>query len=245
VLDASRDELVEDLANASSLSDSALCRLVVDQGGDEPWSLLVDLTEYECEKQDAALLARLGTIAQQVDAAVLASMDWDSWSRGFASPDDELAWTDLRNLPAATCIAVALPNLLLRLPYGKGTDPIESFDFSEQTVPPTMHGYLWGSAALALAESLGQSYLGAGGWHFSPGDTPSIEDLPIHVSQRDEESVQTPCAQVWLPESKIDALVKAGLMPMVSVRGRGQVRISRFQSIASPPTALAGRWQSD
>jgi hypothetical protein len=48
-----------------------------------------------------------------------------------------------------------------------------------------------------------------------------------------------------LPESKIDALIKQGLMPLVSAQGRGEVRVPRFQSIASPPAGLAGRWRGE
>jgi hypothetical protein len=46
-----------------------------------------------------------------------------------------------------------------------------------------------------------------------------------------------------MPEAKIDELLKEGLVPVVSVRGRGEARLPRFQSIASPPAALAGRWR--
>jgi len=191
------------------------------------------------------LLGRLGTIAREMGGSVLVGMDWTSWSTGFASPDDERAWTTLRGIPAADSIGVALPNILLRLPYGKGTDPIESFVFAEQADPASTDGFLWGSAALAAAQLLGQAFLSAGGWDFSPGERASMGDLPIHVSHHEGESVQTPCAQAWLSDSQIELLLEAGLMPVVSCRGRGEVRIPRFQSIASPPTTLGGRWRRD
>ncbi len=243
VLDASRGEIVEDLAGSPTLADSALYRIVADHVGDEPWSVLVDLHAYRRGQEDAALLSRLGAIAQQVDAAVLAGMDWAAWSGGFATPEAEQAWARLRELPAATSVAVALPGILLRLPYGRGTDPIESFAFTEQELLPAANRYLWGSAAAAVAQLLGQSFASAGGWDFAPGDDSSIDDLPVHVTKSDGEAVQTPCAQAWLPESRVDALVKQGLMPLVSAQGRGEVRVPRFQSIASPPAALAGRWR--
>jgi len=140
---------------------------------------------------------------------------------------------------------MALPSILLRLPYGKGTDPTDRFVFTEQTSPPSSGRYLWGSSALVVAQLLGQSFASAGGWDFAPGDESAIDDLPTHVTKQDGESVQTPCAQTWLPESKIDALIKEGLIPMISAQGRGEVRVPRFQSIASPPAALAGRWRND
>jgi len=245
VLDVSRAELAEDFASAPSLAETALYGIVVDRVGDKPWSLLVDCTPYGREQEDAALLARLGTLVQEVDAAVVAGMRWATFSAGFASREDERAWSALRNSTAATSIAVAVPSILLRLPYGQGTDPVERFVFTEQISPPSPGRYLWGSPALAVAQLVAQSFAGAGGWDFAPGDESTIDDLPTHITKQDGESVQTPCAETWLPESKIDALIKEGLMPMVSAQGRGQVRVPRFQSIASPPAALAGRWRND
>lgn len=244
VLDVSREELSSDFASAAELTDSAMYRLVVDQVADIPWSLLVLGSPIRRGRDDAALLARLGTMAQLAQAAVVAGTGFSTWRNGFSSVDDQGAWAALRNSPAAGAIALAAPSVLVRLPYGKDTDPTERFAFSEQTDPPISERYLWGSAAVPVARLIAESYTAAGGWAFSPGDACIVGDLPVHVSKQDGESVQTPCAQAWLPESVIDALIKDGLVPMVSAQGRGEVRVPRLQSLASPPAALLGRWQS-
>lgn len=243
VLDVSRDELVQDFASHPNLGDTAMYRLLVDQVGEQPWSLLVDGGRYGRTKEDAALLARLGSIAQATEAALLAGMDFATWKAGFSSVEDQGAWAALRNSPAATAVAVAAPSILLRLPYGNDTEATARFDFTEQTLPPAGERYLWGSAALPVAQLIAQGYAEAGSWDFSPGSAAVIGDLPVHVTKQDGESVQTPCAQTWLPESTIDALIKDGLVPMVSAQGRGEVRLPRLQSVASPPAALLGRWQ--
>jgi type VI secretion system protein ImpC len=243
VLDASREELAADFAAAPNLADSAMYRLVVGQGAETPWALLVHGAPCSRRQEDATLLANLGTLAQEVEAAVVAGMDRTAWSAGFASLEEQRACAALRSSPAATAIAVAAPAILLRLPYGNATDPIEAFAFSEQTSPPAPDGFLWGSAGFLLAELLAQSYTAAGGWDFTPSDSSTISDLPIYVFTQDGESVATPAAQAWLAESKIDDLIKEGFVPLVSVKGRGEIRVPRFQSIASPPAALAGRWR--
>jgi type VI secretion system protein ImpC len=243
VLDASSEELLADFAAAPDLADSAMYHILVDHTSDTPWSLLVSGNPCGRQQEDAALLARLGTLAQSVEAAVVAGMDSKVWSAGSPSLEDQRACQALRSSPAATAIAIGCPGFLLRLPYGKATDPIEGFAFNEQTSPPLAERYLWGSAAFALAELLARTYAAAGGWDFSPGDVSSVTDLPIHVFTQDGESTETPVAQVWMPESKIDELIKEGLVPLVSVRGRGEARVPRIQSIASPPAALAGRWR--
>jgi len=244
VLDVGRDELAADFASAGDLIDSAMYRLVVDQAGEKPWSLLVLGGQIRRGKDDAALLARLGTLAQSVQAAVVAGMDFSTWKTGFSSVEDQGAWSALRNSPAAGAIALAAPSVLVRLPYGKDTDAVERFAFTEQTLPPMGERYLWGSAAISVAQLIAQSYAAAGGWDFTPGDEHVVGDLPLHITKQDGESVQTPCAQAWLPESAIDALIKDGIVPMVSAQGRGEVRMPRLQSLASPPAALTGRWQT-
>lgn len=240
VLDVSRDEVIEDLARAPSVAESGLYQVLA--SADRPWSFLVDLTPYGRTQEDAALLARLGTIAQGLRASLLAGHEWSTFSTGFTSSEAELAWTELRQLPAARHVSLALPAILLRQPYGKATDPIESFTFTEQSDPPAMSRFLWGSPSLAVAQLLVQSFIGADGWDFEPGDHSIIEDLPIFVSKVDGESVQTPCAQAWLSEPKVDALIKQGLMPLVSAQGSGEVHIPRFQSLAFPASGLAGPW---
>jgi len=245
VLDISRAEMAADFAAAPNLSDSGLYGILVDSAGDKPWSLVADTNAYGRSQADAALLARLGTLAQQVEAAVVAGMDFSAASRPFASLEDERAWTALRNSTAATSIALASPSVLLRLPYGKGGETVEKFTFSEQTTPPALGRYLWGSSALVVAQLVAASYSQAGGWDFAPGDESAVDDLPTYITKQDGESVQAPCGQTWLPESRIDALLKEGVIPIVSARGRGEVRVARFQSIASPPAALMGRWRND
>jgi hypothetical protein len=39
-------------------------------------------------------------------------------------------------------------------------------------------------------------------------------------------------------------MVEQGLMPLVWFKGRDVARVVRFQSIAEPSRALAGRWNS-
>jgi hypothetical protein len=47
-----------------------------------------------------------------------------------------------------------------------------------------------------------------------------------------------PCAEVLLNDQSIEALLGAGLMPVVSNASRAAVKFVRAQSIAMPPTPL-------
>jgi type VI secretion system protein ImpC len=240
LLDASLEEIGAAFAASPTLAESDFFRLLADSGADVPWSLLVSLAPYRPTAGHAALLARLGAVAQYGGATLLTGMAWAAWTAGFASAMDRQAWQELRHSPCATSIGMALPRLLLRLPYGKRGEPVERFAFEEQ---PQADEYTWGSGALVCAALIGKSYGAAGGWDFAPGGIDSVDELPVPVVQQDGESVQMPSAEAWLPEPKVDALIHEGFMPLVPVLGRGSVRVPRFQSIASPAAPLAGRWR--
>jgi type VI secretion system protein ImpC len=64
--------------------------------------------------------------------------------------------------------------------------------------------------------------------------------LPIHTYRADGEAQIKPCAEAQLSEHAAEAILDHGLMPLVSVIDA--VRLLRFQSIAEPARALAGRW---
>jgi type VI secretion system protein ImpC len=134
----------------------------------------------------------------------------------------------------------------LRLPYGKKTQPLESFALEEFPGPPDHEDYLWGNPAFAVALLLAQSFSEAG-WEMRPGTAAEIDRLPLHVFQpvheNGLESQSKPCAEVLLTEDAVEHLLEAGLIPLVSFRDRDTVRVMRFQSIAEPLRGLAGRWE--
>ena len=240
VVDVSLEEMGAAFAASPTLEETDLFRLLADSGADAPWSLLVSLAPYQPTAGHAALLARLGAIAQDGGATLLAGMAWAAWTAGFASAADHQAWQALRSSACATSIGMALSRMLLRLPYGRKGEPVERFAFEEG---PQAEEYLWGSGALACAAIIGKSFGAAGGWNFSPGDIDSVDELPVPVVQQDGGSVQMPSAEAWLPENKVDAIINEGFIPLVPTHGRGSVRLPRFQSIASPAAPLAGRWR--
>jgi type VI secretion system protein ImpC len=51
-----------------------------------------------------------------------------------------------------------------------------------------------------------------------------------------------PCAELALRERALERLLDAGLLALVSPRDEDRVVVARWQSLASPPARLAGRW---
>jgi type VI secretion system protein ImpC len=146
----------------------------------------------------------------------------------------------LRILPHACWIGLAMPRWLLRLPYGADTAPAERFAFEEME-RHEHEAYLWGNPAIACACLLAQAFRTAG-WEMQPGTARDLDDLPLHIYKEAGEARVKPCAEILMTEETAEALLDYGIMPLVSFKDRDMVRLLRLQSIADPPAALSGPW---
>jgi type VI secretion system protein ImpC len=240
LFDVTRLELLADVVAAQGLlAQTGVFRAVVDRSRSVPdgerWSALVALIQFGSSDADIGLLAALGLIASQAGGPLLGGADLT-----LAGDDADAlqGWRALRRSEAAPWIGLAAPRVLLRMPYGKGSDPIEAFAFEEFTGPPAQDELLWGNASLAMAMLIGRAFT-ARGWDMEPGDEREIGDLPAYTFVRDGEREMQPCGERPLNESQTNTLLQAGLVPIASRRDRNAVVAIRFQSVADPPAPLA------
>lgn len=255
ILDVTGAELAADLS-VDDLNQSGTFRQLVENTvgtpGAAPWAVICGLYTFGPSQHDLELLGNLGRLASLARAPFLAGAQ--SQLLGCASlvrqPDPrewneqgQDLWQQLRQLAEANFIGLALPRLLLRLPYGKEGRATEQFAFEEMPVGSPHEYYLWGNPALALTVLLGQSF-SQWGWNLRPGKLQDVDGLPVHIFQEDDERQSKPCAEVLLSNRAFEHILDQGLMPLVSLPGKDTIRAARFQSIASPPAPLAGRWQT-
>lgn len=202
----------------------------------EPWAAIAANYVFDRSARDTALLQKLGELAGRGGA---------SWIAESAPPDEDSEtpeWRWLRRSPAAHWIGLALPRFLARMPYGSGTYAIESFPFEEISGRPEHSDFLWANPAFACAWLLGRSF-NQYGWKFRPGRVRQIQGLPYFSFEAGGEMWSQPCAEVLLTDSQIDFVQEQGLMALAAMKNRDVAVLMRFQSIADPVTALAGRWR--
>ncbi len=259
LLDLSFDELASDVLASEALDATALHRILVEKTvgtpGGEPWAALTLLFSFEKTREEAEVLGRLARIASRAGTAVLAGAassvlgctsivaapDPREWGRSAGAEADE-AWRALQRLPEARYLGLALPRLLLRLPYGPETDPAEEFDFDELGAAPRHDAFLWGSPSVATTLLLAQAF-DADGWDLRPGSVQEIDALPFAMTTVDGEKVAVPCAETLLTVRAAEAIANAGLMPLLTLKGTDRVRLGIYQSFAEPQAPLAGRWR--
>jgi type VI secretion system protein ImpC len=239
LIDVSKDELAGDLGRSADWRESVIGQTLLESAGavgGDPWSLLTGNYRFGPSADDLDLLARLGTMAASLGAPWLAGAD-PVLRREPVAP----GWAALRRNAVARWIGLAWPRFLLRLPYGKDTDACERFAFEEMPDPPEHERYLWGNPAFACTVLLAQSFAERG-WQFRPGMHLNLGGLPFDVRTCEGEKRAQPCAEFYMSEVSAESILESGIMPLASLKETDEVRLVRFQSIASPPAALAGRW---
>jgi type VI secretion system protein ImpC len=65
-------------------------------------------------------------------------------------------WREFRKSDDSRYIALTLPHVLLRVPYGKKTAPVEGFNYEEKVAEHA--DYLWGNAAYPLAQRINNAF---------------------------------------------------------------------------------------
>ena len=243
LVDVSKAELAADLSAADDLRESRAWRILVNgtvEAGEDAWSVVAGNYAFARTVDDAELLGRLARIMSVARAPFLGEAD----PGNSESLTDEAVrhWERLRQSPDACWVGLTMPRLLLRLPYGSRTDPIESFDFEEMPDAPSHQDYLWGNPAFACVQLMAEAFANDG-WEMRPGAYAQIDRLPVHIYEAGGEKVAKPCAEVLLTDRDIDWILDQGYMALASLRDRDVVQLVRFQSIAKPLARLAGRWK--
>jgi type VI secretion system protein ImpC len=206
IVQFSQDDLAADLAS-DNLRATRLYTLLHSRR----WTAAIGLHSFD--EPQLELLARIALVAADAHVPYLAQ----------GSP--EIATELFNDIPEASHVGLALPRLLLRLPYGPHTSPIESFAFEEMSAAPVHAHYLWGNAALASLAILARA----------DADDLNLDNLPAHTYKKDSEWTMTPCGEFFMTETQVLALIDRGLMPLVSYKDRPLVRLAGFRSINGKP----------
>jgi len=222
LLDISKSELTEHLTgHARDLDASPLVQLLCEDR--DGWDFLIGDYSFGLDSEDLMLLGNLGAIAARAGAPLLAHGDLSlagcsspelvaapsEWSIG----DPELAALaeQVRKHPAAKWVGLASPRFLVRHPYGKRADPIESFPFEELPANPDAERFLWGNPAFACAWILGQAHSN-GGARWPLRQASSILDLPMPLYTAHSGDAIQPPLEFLLSEPARAAAERHGLI---------------------------------
>lgn len=205
------------------------------EDGHTRWALVVLDAAFGATPPSVERLRRLAAAARAGGSVVVAG----AALQVPGQEADEAAWQALRAEPAAASIALVSPRLLLRLPYGRETDPVDGFAFEELAGGFDSASLLWGNGAVMFASAVGA------GFSRDPADPCGsaeleLDDLPSFVRDGDGERVFQPPAELVVGPDEAVSIAELGVMPIVCAPRDTSVRLRALFPVAGPGKAFAG-----
>jgi type VI secretion system protein ImpC len=254
ILNASKKDLLRDLQRAPEFDQSALFKKVYEDEfgifGGEPFATLVGDYEFSKHPEDIELLEKVSQVAAGAHAPFISAaspelLNMPSYT-GLDQPRDigkifdstEYAkWKSFRESEDSKYVSLTCPRILMRLPYGKDTKPVDGFNF-EEGVDGTDHSkYLWGNAAYALAARMTTAY-SQFGWCVAIRGVEGgglVEGLPSHTFRTDQGDVALKCpTEIAITDRREKELADQGLVPLVHCKGTDKAAFFSIQSCNKP-----------
>jgi len=175
VLNASKKDLLRDMQRAAEFDRSATFQKIYEDGfgifGGEPFGAIVGDYEVGKHPEDIEFLEKISQVAAGAHAPFLTAaspdlMSMESFTQ-IGDPRDIGAifdnttygkWKSFRESEDSRYLALALPHILMRLPYGKDTKPVDGFNYEEGVDGSDHKKYLWGNAAYALGARMTNAF---------------------------------------------------------------------------------------
>ncbi|HLI77412.1 MAG TPA: type VI secretion system contractile sheath large subunit [Acidobacteriaceae bacterium] len=259
VLNTSKSDLLKDLRKASEFDQSATFKKVHDEGygvlGGAPFGALIGDYEFGRHPDDLEILEKMSNIAAAAHAPFIAAaspklFNWDSFTE-LAGPRDlakifdndaYIRWKSFRESDDSRYVGLALPHVLMRLPYGKETAPVEAFDFEEDVDGSDHAKYLWGNAAYALGARITDAFAryewcaairGVEGGGL-------VEGLPAHTFTTDDGDIAMKCpTEIAITDRREFEFSKLGFIPLCYYKGTDRAAFIGTQSVQKPTVYLS------
>jgi type VI secretion system protein ImpC len=254
ILNASKKDLLRDLQRAPEFDQSAMFKKVYEEEygifGGEPFGALVGDYEFSKHPEDLELLEKVSQVAAASHAPFLSAasselLNMESFTNldqprdiGKIFDSTEYAkWKGFRESEDSKYVCLTCPRVLMRLPYGKETAPVEGFNF-EEGVDGTDHSkYLWGNAAYALASKMTQAFA-TYGWCVAIRGVEGgglVDGLPSHTFRTDEGDVALKCpTEIAITDRREKELADQGLVSLVHCKGTDKAAFFSIQSCNKP-----------
>jgi len=256
-MDITKDELRRNMKRFKGIAwdQSPLFKQIYEQEygqlGGEPYGCLVADYYFDHTPPDVDLLSSIAKISAAahtpfITGASPSVLQMDSWQE-LANPRDltkiftqnlEYApWNSLRASEDARYIALAMPRYLARLPYGAKTNPVDEFDFEEDTDGADHRKYTWANAAYAMGVNINRSFKYYGWCTMIRGveSGGAVENLPCHSFPTDDGGVDMKCpTEIAISDRREAELSKNGFVALVHRTNTDYAAFIGAQSLQKP-----------
>ncbi|SFJ83588.1 type VI secretion system contractile sheath large subunit [Jannaschia pohangensis] len=221
--------------------------------GGRPFGALIGDYYFDQSSPDVSLLNSLGKIAEAslapfISAASPTLLGLDEFSEIGTPPDlseifetpEYAQWNSLRESENARFLALTLPRVLSREPYGQNSNSVvEEFEFEEEVDGHDATKYAWMNAAHALAANINRAHK-EHGWTVKIRGVNSggeVRNLPTHLFDTGDGSKDMKCpTEVSITDRREGELSKAGLIGLIHRQNTDKAAFIGAQTLYKPKT---------
>jgi type VI secretion system protein ImpC len=214
--------------------------------GGEPFTAILCDFAFGNDLGDLAILQRLGSIGEIARTYFIApvapgALDMDSWQE-IANPRelaadrltlsaDRVATQNFRQTDASRHIVLTMPGVVARAPYSNRENPLETFAFDENGLPPMMNaGWALGACITRACATYGwpariRGVEGGG----------VVSGLPAAtLSPTDDGSEHISVTEVLIGDRREAELSQLGLLPLISRKNSDEAVFIGSQTLHRP-----------
>ena len=239
LLNVTKKELLDDFEKALEFDQSALFKKVYEEEygtfGGHPYSCLMGDFEFGRLPQDQELLLKLSGVAAAAHAPFitaaspqlfhLESFESIATPRDLAklfSSSDMAQWQSFRKSEDSRYVTLVLPHVLMRLPYGPETLPVDGLNFVEEVDGMNNSKFCWGNAAYALAQRITHAFA-CYGWTAAIRGVEGgglVENLPAYTFKSADGEVILKCpTEATITDRREKELSDLGFISLCHCKG--------------------------
>jgi type VI secretion system protein ImpC len=239
VFNISKKDILKDFTKQNDWEQATIFKKIYEEEygtlGGQPYGCLIGDYEITRHPEDMQLLTNMSNVAAASHAPFLTAasptlFNWESFTE-LAGPRDVakifdndayVAWKDFRKSDDSKYVGLCMPHILMRLPYGADTSPVEEFDYEEKVDGRDHKKYLWGNAAFALGARITNAFA-MHEWCAAIRGVEGgglVEGLPAHTFQTDDGDQTVKCpTELAITDRREAELSKLGFIPLCYYKG--------------------------
>ena len=254
VMNVSKADLIKDFRKNPDFDQSTIFKKVYEEEfgtfGGAPYGALIGDFNFGRGPQDMELLEKMSNVASAAHAPFISATSPDMFRlesfTDMPNPKDmgkifdsvEWAkWKSFRESEDSRFVGLCLPRILMRMPYGPETEPVEAFNYKEDVDGKDHQKYLWGNAAYAFASRLTNAFA-KHSWCAAIRGVEGgglVEGLPTHTFNTDEGEVALKCpTEIAITDRREKELADLGFIPLIHCKGTDFAAFFGAQSAQKP-----------
>jgi len=258
VMNISKNDLLKDLTKVAEFDQSQIFKKIYEEEfgtlGGHPFGALIGDFEMTRHPNDITLLEKMSNVAAAshspfITAANSGLFNMNAYTelggpRDLAKIFDNdayIQWNEFRKSDDSKYVGLCLPHVLMRLPYGKDTAPVEEFEYEEKVDGKDHSKYLWGNAAYAFGARLTDAF-SRHEWCAAIRGVEGgglVEGLPLHNFKTDDGDQTVKCpTEIAITDRRENELSKLGFIPLCYYKRTANAVFLGAQSANKPKQYL-------